>query len=244
MPGPFQTDGIMDEKTYDGWTNYQTWAVALRIDSEQASCQYWRDEARRHRTESPAWRQVRDGIWIADEAAEINLADQLKKELNDAPLTETNAYNDLLGAALSEVNWSEIAEHLLADVAEAEHPLFGPVISAYTRAQAIADGVLVDASEMAREAGLKYPTALTATVWGQYVAVPEGVKGQDERGRLWDILMMLRLTLQNRADGSQLRFDLLVQNDNTMPKPVTLKAICGPGDTPDPVITIMLPNED
>ena len=84
MPGPFQTDGNMDEKKYNGWTNYQTWAVAFRIDSEQASCQYWRDEARRHRTESPAWRQVQDGIWIADEAGEFNLAAQLKEEFNDA----------------------------------------------------------------------------------------------------------------------------------------------------------------
>ena len=166
MPGPFQTDGNMDEKKYNGWTNYETWAVALWIDNERSSYQYWRDEARRHRTESPAWRQVHDGIWIADEAAKFNLADQLKEEFSDAaPLTEPNVYSDPLGAALSEVNWSEIAEHLLADVAEAEHPLFGPVISAYTRAQAIADGVLVDVSEMAREAGLKHPTALTATVW-------------------------------------------------------------------------------
>ena len=111
MPGPFQTDGIMDEKTYDGWTNYQTRAVALRIDSEQASCQYWRDEARRHRTESPAWRQVRDGIWMADEAAEFNLADQLKKELNDAaPLTEPKVYNDrVLSASVQNVFWAKSA---------------------------------------------------------------------------------------------------------------------------------------
>jgi hypothetical protein len=39
-------------------------------------------------------------------------------------------------------------------------------------------------------------------------------------------------------------FDLLVRNDNTVPKPVTLKAICGPGDTLDPVLTILLPDED
>lgn len=235
----------MNEKTYNGWTNYETCAVALWIDIEQASCQYWRDEARRHRKDSPACQHVLDGIWTAEQAAKSNLADQLEEEYSEAaPLTDPNVYSDLLGAALREVNWSEIAEFMLAEIAQAEHPLFGPVISAYTRAQAVADGVLVDVSEMAREAGLKHPTALTATVWAQYVAVPEGVTGQDPQGRLWDIIMMLRFAIQKGTDGSQLRYDLLVRNDNTSPQPVTLKAICGPGDTPDPVITIMLPNED
>ena len=70
---------------------------------------------------------------------------------------------------------------------------FGPVISVYTRAQAIADGILVDVSETAREAGFKIPVALTRTVWERIVALPEGYRGfQDERGRLWDVLSMAR----------------------------------------------------
>ena len=39
---------------------------------------------------------------------------------------------------------------------------FAPVISAYTRAQAIEDGILVDVSETAREAGFKIPVASRA----------------------------------------------------------------------------------
>ena len=35
------------------------------------------------------------------------------------------------------------------------------VVSAYSRAQAIEDGVLVDVSQTAKEAGIKYPTAVT-----------------------------------------------------------------------------------
>ena len=42
---------------------------------------------------------------------------------------------------------------------------FGPVIFAYTRAQAIEDGILVDVSETAREAGFRIPVAITRTVW-------------------------------------------------------------------------------
>ena len=38
---------------------------------------------------------------------------------------------------------------------------FGPVISAYTRQQAIADGVLVDVTTTASEAGFAIPVAVT-----------------------------------------------------------------------------------
>jgi hypothetical protein len=119
------------------------------------------------------------------------------------------------------------------------------VIYAYTRAQTLEDGVLVDVSAMAREAGIKFPVALTATVYGQYVEVPEGVTGQDETGRLWDILWMFRCAAA-KFDGSTLLFKLHVRNDNQdrTPSLVTLKAECGPGDDAEPVITIMLPEED
>jgi hypothetical protein len=120
------------------------------------------------------------------------------------------------------------------------------VISVYTRAQALEDG-LVDVSEMAKEAGIKFPVALTAAVYGQYVEVPEGITGQDARGRLWDILWMFRCAAA-KFDGSTLLFKLYVRNHTRerlgSRDLVTLKAVCGPGDTPDPVITIMLPEED
>jgi hypothetical protein len=118
------------------------------------------------------------------------------------------------------------------------------IIYAYTRAQALEDGVLVDVSEMAREAGIRFPVALTATVYGKYVEVPEGVIAQDETGRLWDILWMLRLAANK--GGDTVLFRLHVRNDNSdrTPPLVTLKAVCGPGDQGEPVITIMLPDED
>ena len=52
------------------------------------------------------------------------------------------------------------------------------VIFSYTRAEAIADGVLIDASELAKQAGFWYPVAVTAGVWAECVAVPEGVAGR------------------------------------------------------------------
>src|ERR1039458_9449603 len=51
-----------------------------------------------------------------------------------------------------------------------EDPVFGNVIYSYTRKQAIEDGVLVDITEMAKEAGIKYPVAITSTAFFGYAA--------------------------------------------------------------------------
>jgi hypothetical protein len=123
--------------------------------------------------------------------------------------------------------------------------LFGEVISRYSREQAIEDGVLVDVSETGREAGITFPLALTAAVWGRYVVVPEGVRLQDEAGRLWDIVWMLSVAIKRgRLTGDVGTFEMVVRNDNRNPKPVTLKAVCGPGDEAEPTITVMLVVED
>jgi hypothetical protein len=70
------------------------------------------------------------------------------------------------------------------------------VIYQYTRAQAIEDGVLIDVSEKAREAGIIFPTAVTAAAWAECVAVPETAACQDEIGRLWNILTLLRFSIR------------------------------------------------
>jgi hypothetical protein len=82
--------------------------------------------------------------------------------------------------------------------ASTEHP-FGPVIHSYTRAQALADGVLVDAGPMAREAGFHFPVALTRAVWDRYIVPDERARqfGQSEAGRLWDTLWMGRLAAKS-----------------------------------------------
>lgn len=119
------------------------------------------------------------------------------------------------------------------------------VISVYSRKQAIEDGTLIDVSATAREAGIRFPTALTSAVWHQYVRVPEGVEAQDETGRLWDIVWMLRCAIiGGNGARESIRFPVLVRNDNRRPRRVTLKAVCGPGDDAEPVITVMLPDED
>jgi len=123
---------------------------------------------------------------------------------------------------------------------------FGPVIYAYTRSQAVADGVQVEVTKTAKEAGISFPVFLTRTVFDAYVAVPPDVQGQDEAGRLWDIVWMLRFAILRSHGGDRVPVALYVRNDNTRAKLVKLIAQCGPldMDDPQPAITVMMPDED
>jgi hypothetical protein len=73
------------------------------------------------------------------------------------------------------------------------------------------------------------------------------VTGQDEAGRLWDIVWMLRFASRKSASRSnRMPFALYVRNDNHKPRLVKLVATCGPLDIddPQPAITVMMPDED
>ena len=132
------------------------------------------------------------------------------------------------------------------------HNLFGEVIYSYTRAQAIDDGVLIDATEMARNAGFKWPLALTVAAWADCVAWSEDDNEhqvyQDQSGRLWDVLFMASFAVRTANDADrQLQFGLqrIPRNGcSTESQRLALKLILGPGDDGEPVITIMLPEED
>ena len=120
------------------------------------------------------------------------------------------------------------------------------VVFSYSREQAIADGVLVDVSDMAREAGFRYPVAMTAAAWADCVAWPESSRsaGQSESGRLWDVLWMTKLAIKG-ADGDRVMVTVLrVPAHGGRAAPAALQVMVGPGDAWEPVITIMLPGED
>jgi hypothetical protein len=124
---------------------------------------------------------------------------------------------------------------------------FGPVIYSYTRKQALADGFQVDVTKTAQEAGIKFPVFLTRTVFDQFVTVPPGVAAQDEAGRLWDIVWMLRFAiLKSRPGAERIPVALYVRNDNRAARLIKLVATCGPLDIddPQPAITVMMPDED
>ena len=144
-----------------------------------------------------------------------------------------------------------MTDHLFSDA---------DIISRYTRAEAIADGSLVDLVDVAEKTGygpipFKYPVACTRAVFEECIRVPEGSAqhkaGEDIKGRLHDVLMMLLFAIKSgrgfAGGDDRVEYDLDVTRDNVRPhatKRVTLLATCGPGDDAEPVITISYPGED
>ena len=120
------------------------------------------------------------------------------------------------------------------------------VIHAYTRAQAIEDGVLVDLSGLAREAGFRWPLAVTRGVWGVIEPRRELEKeGQSCNGRAWDLLNILRAELRSAQCRREVCFAPYFLMECGKPsRQVTMRAVSGPGDDGEPVITVMMPDED
>jgi len=101
------------DTTYNGWTNYETWCVKLWIDNEQGSYDYWRERTREVWDAAEA-----DTILSRSQRARYDLQEALKDEHQEAAPEMVNVFGDLLGAALSEVDWREIADSMLCDMAE------------------------------------------------------------------------------------------------------------------------------
>lgn len=130
------------------------------------------------------------------------------------------------------------------------HDFWGTPIHTYTRTMALDDGVLIDVTATAREAGFRLPVAMTTGVWAETVSWPDDPLllppvGQDEKGRLWDVLMQACIAARRARDEAVLSFDVLrVTYAATQPQKITLRMAIGPGDGGEPVITILLPGED
>lgn len=111
-----------DSKRYNGWTNYETWNVKLWMDNDEGSYRHYGALAQEVYDDSEA-----DKNFTREERATLTLSDRLKDEYEESMQTwldeshrAASVWADLLGAALSEVNWHEIAEHLIDDVDKEE----------------------------------------------------------------------------------------------------------------------------
>lgn len=133
--------------------------------------------------------------------------------------------------------------------------IFGAPVYTYSRADALADGYLVDVSETAREAGFRYPVALTRAAWDDCVSWSDADSDrkrwpQDQAGRLWDVLTMTRYYMRGavRRDPDTDRFMLQVlrvprAGRGVKARAVRLMAHVGPGDDAEPVITVGFPSD-
>lgn len=99
------------DKTYNGWTNYETWVVNLWLNNDEGSQRYWGEQAE----------HLKQSAENHDTAVQ-DLAEVMKGHFEESghnileiAKATSSVWADLLGAALSEVNWREIAEHKLEE---------------------------------------------------------------------------------------------------------------------------------
>lgn len=127
------------------------------------------------------------------------------------------------------------------------------LVFSYTRAQALADGVLVAVPEnLQKEAGFRIPVAMTSAVYEDCVAwsVADSERqqvAQDQDARLWDLLAVARFAAHCEPERSVVAFDLTRyprRGGNGYPRRVRLVMTVHQGDDGEPVMTIMQPGED
>jgi hypothetical protein len=83
----------------------------------------------------------------------------------------------------------------------APRAFFGEIIFSYTRAQAIADRVLIDVTPTAVETGFRFPTALTGDLMAAIETIPQQYPHEDIEGRLGDLLWMGSLAAWRAKPG-------------------------------------------
>lgn len=102
------------ENGYNGWSNYETWCVNLWLTNDSGSAD-WLEET--------AIEALKDADGDRDDARDA-LAQTLE-QLHDDALADRfpelsrgkgGVFGDLLGAAMSAVDWREIAEAALSDI--------------------------------------------------------------------------------------------------------------------------------
>jgi hypothetical protein len=92
--------------SYNGWTNYETWVVNLWIDNDEYLYNDRLD-------------LVREGKFRNEMHCGEAIRDWLREVLEDTgKWPQTGLVADLFGAAWEAVNWTEIGEHSMADLAD------------------------------------------------------------------------------------------------------------------------------
>ena len=83
------------KKTYNGWTNRETWLVSLWINNDQTSQAVLLEALNRDESD------FKKAEWLKSE---------IEEEMYDLPL-EASLWCDLLGTALARVDWREVIEN-------------------------------------------------------------------------------------------------------------------------------------
>lgn len=120
---------------------------------------------------------------------------------------------------------------------------YGPVVAAYTRAEAFGDGTLIEIPPAAASAaGIEMPLIITAGAQQEFVAG----NGGGEDGRLQTVLSAVARAVQQEQNSSEVCFVVRAGELPSGQAPTgadRLIAITEPGDSGEPFMTLMLDNE-
>lgn len=89
---------------YNGWSNQQTWSVALWLDNDQGTYSHWQSVIADLRAEDADTTAIKE-----------QLSNMLEADLDELPDSLQGPHRDLLNYSLGMVDWDEIAAHMLED---------------------------------------------------------------------------------------------------------------------------------
>lgn len=111
-----------EHEGYQGWKNYETWAVALWIDNDQGTQEYWQDRVAEIEEEFSGRENNdrRDVVWAVADALKDWHEEMAFESPNNGGLgfDDKGVFTDLLRAAMGEVDWKEVAESLIQTASE------------------------------------------------------------------------------------------------------------------------------
>jgi excisionase family DNA binding protein len=109
------------------------------------------------------------------------------------------------------------------------------------RQDAIDDGDLIEITRMGRDMGIIYPLAVSARA-AQSMVPFTNIPQETVTENLWDTLHAFREKALTTTE-EEFEFQVSLYQNGLVPT-LTFKAAVSPGDDGEPVITIMLPDED
>ncbi|MDD3858255.1 MAG: helix-turn-helix domain-containing protein [Methanoculleus sp.] len=109
------------------------------------------------------------------------------------------------------------------------------------RQDAIDDGDLVEITRMGRDIGIMIPLAVSARAAQSMVPFPN-IPQETVTENLWDTLHAFRAKARTTTE-EEFEFQVSLYQNGIVPT-LTFKAAVSPGDDGEPVITIMLPDEN
>ena len=109
---------------YNGWTNYETWNFKLWLDNDQDLHNYIIGEIKKIRAFPDKNNKVNEvsnflRSYIEDNVPNLSVSTR-SQSVHGSMSDKNGFYNDILNAALRDINTYEIAEYYLEDLKEDE----------------------------------------------------------------------------------------------------------------------------